>query len=207
MPSQSLPTRPLRERPDLDQLKRQAKELLAAFRDGPPDVTAEVQTHYRGADAATFELHDAQLVIARAYGFESWPKLKAYVDGVTVTRLADAVRAGDLAVVRAMLDARPELVHMDMSEHNEHRALHYAVLDRNPQMVRLLMDRGADPFKGIWPHRDATRALTIATDRGYDDVVTIINEALSRRSAGTSAQQPADSTPPIERSSPIIARL
>ena len=147
MSPQSLPTRTLRERPDLDQLKRQAKELLAAFRGGKPDVSAEVHAHYRSADPAVFELHDAQLVIARAYGFESWPKLKAYVDGVTVTRLAEAVRAGDLAAVRAMLDARPELVHMDMAEHNEHRALHYAVLDRNPQMVRLLMDRGADPSK------------------------------------------------------------
>jgi hypothetical protein len=28
-------------------------------------------------------LHDAQLVLARSYGFESWPKLKAAVDGVT----------------------------------------------------------------------------------------------------------------------------
>jgi len=206
MPPQSLPTRTLRERPDLDQLKRQAKELLAAFRGGQPEVSAEVRAHYRGADAATFELHDAQLVIARAYGFESWPKLKAYVDGVTVTRLAEAVKAGDLTVVRAMLDARPELVHMDMAEHNEHRALHYAVLDRNPQMVRLLMERGADPFKGIWPHRDATRALTIATERGYDDIVSIIKEAVNRRQeAGGS--RPADKTPQIDRSSPLIARL
>lgn len=206
MPPQSLPTRTLRERPDLDQLKRQAKELLAAFRDGEPEVSAEVQAHFRGADVATFELHDAQLVIARAYGFESWPKLKAYVDGVTVTRLAEAVRAGDLAAVRAMLDARPELVHMDMAEHNEHRALHYAVLNRNPQMVRLLMERGADPFKGIWPHRDATRALTIATERGYDDIVAIIKEAVNRRQeAGGS--RPAAATPQIDRSSPLIARL
>ena len=181
MSPQSVPTRALRPRHDLDQLKRQAKELLAAFRGGQTDASTEVDAHYRGADPATFELHDAQLVIARAYGFESWPKLKAYVDGVTVTRLAEAVRAGDLAAVRAMLDARPELVHMDMSEHNEHRALHYAVLDRNPQMVRLLMDRGADPFKGIWPHRDATRALTIATERRYDDIVAIIKDALSQR--------------------------
>jgi len=200
MSPQSVPTRTLRPRPDLDQLKRQAKELLAAFRGGQTDASTEVDAHYRGADPATFELHDAQLVIARAYGFESWPKLKAYVDGVTVTRLAEAVRAGDLAAVRAMLDARPELVHMDMSEHNEHRALHYAVLDRNPQMVRLLMDRGADPFKGIWPHRDATRALTIATERGYDDIVAIIKEALSRRHQETA-------TRPIDRSSPIVARL
>ena len=40
-----------------------------------------------------FALHDAQLVLARAYGFGSWPKLEAYVDGVTVQRLADAVTA------------------------------------------------------------------------------------------------------------------
>jgi ankyrin repeat protein len=207
MSAQSVPTRTLRARPDLDQLKRQAKELLAAFRSGQPDVSAEVHAHYRGADPATFELHDAQLVIARAYGFESWPKLKAYVDGVTVTRLAEAVRAGDLAAVRAMLDARPELVHMDMSEHNEHRALHYAVLDRNSQMVRLLMDRGADPFKGIWPHRDATRALTIATERGYDDIVAIIKKALSTRNADAAGGRPADAKPPIDRTSPLIARL
>ena len=207
MPPQSLPTRTLRERPDLEQLKRQAKELLAAFRGGEPDVSAEVHAHYRGADTATFELHDAQLVIARAYGFDSWPKLKAYVDGVTVTRLAEAVRADDLAAVRAMLDARPELVHMDMAEHNEHRALHYAVLDRNPRMVRLLMERGADPFKGIWPHRDATRALTIATERGYDDIVSIIREAVRCRQDDGGSRRPAEAAPPIDRSSPIVARL
>lgn len=207
MSPQSVPTRTLRERPDLDQLKRQAKELLAAFRAGRPDITAEVKAHYHGADPATFALHDAQLVIARAYGLESWPKLKAYVDGVTVTRLAEAVRAGDLTAVRSMLDARPELVHMDMSEHNEHRALHHAVLDRNAQMVRLLMDRGADPYKGIWPHRDATGALTIAVERGYDDIVGIIKETLSRRNEEGVAQQPAGAAPPIDRSSPIVARL
>ena len=207
MSPQSVPTRALRARPDLDQLKRQAKELLAAFRGGEPGISAEVHAHYRGADPGTFELHDAQLVIARAYGFDSWPTLKAYVDGVTVTRLAEAVRADDLAAVRAMLDARPELVHMDMAEHNEHRALHYAVLGRNPRMVRLLMDRGADPFKGIWPHRDATRALTIAAERGYDDIVAIIKEALRQRNKEGAAQRPDDARSSIDRSSPIVARL
>src|SRR6476646_11537579 len=106
MPARSLPTRTLREHPDVDQLKRQAKELLAAFRAGEAEITAEVTTHCRGADAATFALHDAQLVIARAYGFESWPKLKAYVDGITLKRLVDAVRSDDLAEVRALLKVR-----------------------------------------------------------------------------------------------------
>ena len=209
MPSRSLPTRTLREHPALDQLKRQAKELLEAFRAGESDAAAEVYRHYRGADPTTFALHDAQLVIARAYGFDSWPKLKAYVDGVTVAGLADAVRAGDIAKVRAMLAARPELVHMDMSEHNEHRALHYAVLDCNPEMVRVLMESGADPFKGIWPHRHATGALTIATERGYEEIVAIINEAVQRRSAEEAARRPnrVAEVPNIDVSSPLIARL
>jgi hypothetical protein len=87
--------------------------------------------------------------------------------------------------VRALLAGRPELVHMDMSEHNEHRALHYAVLKRNAEIVRVLMEHGADPHKGIWPHRDATGALTVATDRGYDEIVEIINEVLRQMIAGS----------------------
>lgn len=177
----SIPTRALREHPDLDQLKRQAKELLKAFLAGDAQAIAEVNAHYRAADPKTFALHDAQLVLARAYGFESWPKLKAYVDGVTVARLVEAVRAGDIARVRSMLKARPELVNMDMAENNEHRALHYAVVGRSPEMVRLLMQHGADARKGIWPHRDATSAFAIARDRNYSDVIAVIEEEELRR--------------------------
>jgi ankyrin repeat protein len=176
----------LREHPDLDQLKRQAKELLEAFIAGEHDAAAEVSAHYRDADAANFALHDAQLVLARSYGFDSWPKLKAYVNGANVRRLADAVRGGDATQVRAMLKSRPELVHMDMAPNDEHRALHYAVLHRAPEMVRLLMEHGADARKGIYPHRDATSALTIATERGYDEIVAIIREAEQRRAAAGS---------------------
>ena len=170
------PTRTLRERPHLVQLRRQAKELRAAFVAGDADALAEVTAHYRDPDPAHFALHDAQLVLARSYGFDSWRKLKAFVDGVTVTRLAEMVRADDLVQVRALLEARPELVHMELANDDEHRALHYAVLGRSPEMVRLLMQYGADARKGIYPHREATSALTIATERGYDELVAIILE-------------------------------
>jgi hypothetical protein len=68
-----LPARTLPERPDLDQLKRQAKELLAELREREP--------------GKEFALHDAQFQLAREYGFDSWPKLKAYVEGITERRL------------------------------------------------------------------------------------------------------------------------
>ena len=109
----SFPTRRLPERPDLQQLKRQAKELLDAYLAGDESAAAEVKRFHDAADPATFALHDAQLVLARNYGYGSWPKLKAYVDGVTVTRLTEAVRANNIEQVRAILRIRPELVNFE----------------------------------------------------------------------------------------------
>ncbi|MEO8658687.1 MAG: ankyrin repeat domain-containing protein [Bryobacteraceae bacterium] len=166
--TQNIPTRAMRENPDLEQLKRQAKELLHAT------LTAE--------PGSKLALHDALLEIARSYGFASWPKLKAYVDGVTVRRLADAVSAGDLVQVQAMLKARPELADMAMSYGDERRPIHFAVMNRQPAMVRLLMQRGADARAGIYPHRDATKAWTLARDREYTEIVALIEEEEQRRS-------------------------
>jgi ankyrin repeat protein len=186
-PRKPPPTRTLRDHPDLAQLKRQAKELLKAYAAGEADAAAEVNARYQGASPAGFALHDAQLVLARSYGFDSWPKLKAFVDGVTVRRLCDAVREGDLDGVKAMLAVRPELVHLDLAENDEHRALHHAVLQRRPDVVRLLMQHGADARKGIWPHRDATSPLTIATERGYTEIVAIIRDEERRDSRASAA--------------------
>ena len=121
--NRSLPTRQLREHPDLNQLKRQAKELLGAFSAGDTAAVAEVKAHYREPSPFTFALHDAQLVLARAYGFDSWPKLRAFVEGVTVKRFEEAARNGDIAQLRAMLKQRPELVNS--------AALRHAVLRRD----------------------------------------------------------------------------
>jgi ankyrin repeat protein len=169
-------SRRLPQHPSLEQLKKQAKELLERYRAGDPEAVKEVQRFERKPDPSSFALNDAQRVLARAYGYESWPKLKAFVDGVNVQELAGAVKAGDLTKVRVFLNARPELVGIDMAENNEHRALHYAVLRRDPAMVRLLMEAGADARKGIYPHRDATSAWAIARDREYREIVAVIEE-------------------------------
>jgi ankyrin repeat protein len=174
MPRHSLPTRRLPERSDIDQLKRQAKELLEAFASGMPEAHSEVRTHYRDADRATFALHDAQLVLARAYGFGSWSKLKAYVEGATDQRLVAAVRAHDLHQVSALLKARPELS-------GRSGALQVAVIERVPELVRVLMEHGANARVGIYPHRDATNPLTMAAERGYDEIIAIIRAEEQRR--------------------------
>src|SRR5437868_1558946 len=52
----------------------------------------------------------------------------------------------------------------------------YAVYARLPDMVRLLMQRGADARKGVWPHRTATTALAIAQDRGFAEIAAILED-------------------------------
>ncbi len=175
------PLRRLPPQPNLEQLRKQAKDLLVQYRAGDPSAAAEVERWERHPDPLKFALHDAQRVLARAYGFESWARLKAYVDGANVARLAEAVTAGDLAQARALLHARPELAAMDMAGDDEHQALHYAVLRRDAAMVRLLMAAGADSRKGIFPHRDATTAFALARDRGYADIVAAIEEEEQHR--------------------------
>jgi ankyrin repeat protein len=169
-------TRRLPPQPNLEQLRKQAKDLLEQFRAGDPAALAEVHRFERNPDPASFALHDAQRVLARAYGYESWSKLKAFLDGAGIARLMEAVNAGDAPRVRSLLAARPELIGMDTSGSDEQRALHYAVQRRDAAMVRLLMEAGADARQGVWPHRDATTAYAIARDRGYTEIVAIIEE-------------------------------
>ena len=130
-PSRVAPRR-LPEQPNLEQLRKQAKDLLKNYRSGDAAAIAEVERFERNPQREGFTLTDAQRVLARAYGFQSWPKLKAFVDGVTIERFAEAVKRGDVAQTRGMLADRPELVSMDRSEGDEHRAIHYAVLRRDP---------------------------------------------------------------------------
>ena len=70
---------------------------------------------------------------------------------------------------------------MTVSYGDEHRAIHYAVLYRHPEIARLLMQNGANARAGIHPHRDATSAWTLARERGYDEIVAIIEDEEARR--------------------------
>ena len=198
----NLPARVLPERPDLDQLKRQAKELLASFTARESSAVAEVRQYYHGAPLDTFALHDAQFVLARAYGFDSWPKLKARVDGVTIGRLHDAVEHGDADAVRSLLQRRPELVNRDRTSHPERLPLHIAVQRRDAAMVRLLMERGADAHSGIWPYRQDTQAVVMAAERGYDEIVDIIREQELKRDK----PEPDASDPAMEPAAAALMR-
>ncbi len=79
-----MPVQPLSENPSLENLRKQAKRLQKAARSGEADALVRVREFYPRADAAltAFSLADAQLVIARTFGFPSWPKLKTHLEAV-----------------------------------------------------------------------------------------------------------------------------
>jgi hypothetical protein len=108
---------------------------------------------------------------------------------VTVRTLAEAIRANDRARVQAMLRAKPEISDLAMSYGDEHRPIHFAVIEQSPEIVRLLMQHGANARRGIDPHRDATSAWTIARDRGYGQIVAIIEEEERRRRPEQAGEQ------------------
>ena len=121
--------RSLPARPSLDQLKRQAAELHRAHRDGHPSAAARIAAHHPrmtrlAPDAvldADFRLADAQLVVAREYGFDNWAQLKRRVEVArSIERVLPhpgfdaalaALDAGDVDGLRGLLAADPSLAH------------------------------------------------------------------------------------------------
>ena len=73
---------PLPERPDLDQLERQAKELLEEWKSAQPP------------SAQPLRLRDAQLALAKKYGFDSWDALRARVEELSGHSGAPTPRRG-----------------------------------------------------------------------------------------------------------------
>ena len=83
----------LPERPDLDQLRRQAKELRRSALAGDLDAVERLRRHAE-VDPATVTLSTAQLVIAREFGFASWPRLtEALKPGPGEPSVAPALQA------------------------------------------------------------------------------------------------------------------
>lgn len=96
----SQPKRQLPVRPNLLQLRHQAKELLRQAQRGNPEALSEFETW-----GASPKLADAQLVLARSYGVKSWTRL------VHACAVADAIWSDDVEALRSLCLKNPHLVH------------------------------------------------------------------------------------------------
>ena len=121
--------KPLPARPSLEQYKKQAKELLKAYRSADVETIRRVKKNHPrfeslsapGFDVTKFALADAQLVIAREHGFESWPKFARRIEVINSEAAAGvnpvaafieaAIWHGTLEAAEAILAAHPEIAH------------------------------------------------------------------------------------------------
>src|SRR5262245_43329476 len=95
-----MPERSLPDRPDLQQYKKQAKELLKSARAGDADARRRMRDHHPH-DREAFVLADAQLVLAREHGFDSWPKFVREIESRLGERSPSAIwRAAERAIER-----------------------------------------------------------------------------------------------------------
>jgi hypothetical protein len=95
-------------RPNLDQLRHQAKDLLRAVRQGQSESIAEVQEHLRRSiDPAGVKLADVQHALAIAYGLPSWPRL------VLACQMTKAIWDDDTDAVRRLVGKHPHLIKED----------------------------------------------------------------------------------------------
>lgn len=107
------------DRVDLDQLRRQAKELRDAAHGGERAAVERIIRRAPSVTPGAMTLAVAQLVIARELGFASWPKLKAAVEsraGLTdrAVAFASASVEGHTRRARRLLTDDPRLARGDI---------------------------------------------------------------------------------------------
>jgi hypothetical protein len=153
-----MPVRSLPSNPNLDHLKYQAKDLLKERAANTLEIAQRIREFHprfgRATDAevfnSQFSLSDAQLTIAREYGFPSWARLKRHIEKPTLSdrldlphqqrienstlrRAVELLDAGDVTGLRAYLNQYPNLVH-------QHVAFEGGNYFRNPTLLEFVAE-------------------------------------------------------------------
>src|ERR1700735_1899601 len=135
-----MPNRRLPVRPNLDQLKNQATDLLRAIRAGDAEALADLQTfHPAKINPANIKLADAQLILARSYKSPSCPRL------VQACKLIDAIWRDDIEALRTIVTKHPKLIHESalITDRNWGLPMSYAANLGRDAMIKMLYDLGA----------------------------------------------------------------
>jgi ankyrin repeat protein len=197
-------------RPSLEQLRKRAKELLRAARAADQGaIDRFIAAGARHRSAGDVLLADAQFVLAREYGYQDWSELRRFAEGSAPGtrpmiqpgalqgsrpyRLRDgmmvttedvwstfvAAREGDLNRFKALVTRAPALAHV---EYNYTPPLHFAVREGHVALTDYLIEQGAD-FAGYRTYPFGDALLTMAEERGHDELAAMLRGRLSRRFA------------------------
>jgi len=155
-------------RPNLEQLKHQAKDLLRAYRRGDAEAVEEFREHLwsptegrsrlprpqkkgtweaRSVEADQARLAEAQFVLARSYGLPSWSRL------VTACRMTDAIWRDDVEAVRAMVVKDGKLIQENargVEQSNWGPPMSYAANLGRDAIIELLRALGAGDLESAF---------------------------------------------------------
>jgi ankyrin repeat protein len=198
-----MPTRLLPPSPSLAHLKSQARDLMRDRQSRSLQAVQRIREfhpRFDGADDdrvtnADFRLADAQLTIAREYGFASWPRLKAFVEdphGDDVARpvhlriadplfrkAIDLMDSGDADALRALLREHPSVAITRIS----FEGLNYF---RNPSLLEFIAE---NPTRNGRLPRNAGEIAKIVIDAGAKNDRNALDEALSLVASSSVARE------------------
>ena len=207
----SISRRFLPAHPSLERLRKEAKDLLRAVRGGDTGALERVTAATGTSHGVRIILAQAQLALAREYGFPSWPGLVHHVESTSGgsfvqgpmirpvelstgrhLKLADGTLATSddvFAVFVAARDGDPATVKRLVTrspalatvEYNYTPPIHFAVREGHCDVTEFLLDRGADPAYRSYPFQESL--LTFAQDRGHREIVELLQRRLSERFA------------------------
>ncbi len=100
------------------------------------------------------------------------------VDGNDVWRLMTSSAAGDVEAVRRLVRRDPNLVN---AEYWYQFPIHFAVREGHADVVRFLLDSGAEPGRSRYTYNSWQSLVAEATRRGYGDVLAVLEGALRDR--------------------------
>jgi hypothetical protein len=149
-------SRGLPKQPHLDVPKREARELLAHWREGRPEALERIRHRHpkfndvpeAEIEIPVFKLADAQRVIAGEYGFTSWAALKKRISADTMMgELQDAIGSGDRETVVRILRANPEMLHLPVWNGNWGPPMSHAANLGRLEIIEAVAELGARDYQ------------------------------------------------------------
>jgi len=206
-----MPVRRLPDNPSLEHLKYQAKDLLkdhAARNAAAAQRIREFHPDWRKSSdteifAPNFRLSDAQLTIAREYGFLSWPRLKRRIEKPKPSdeiklphheRIEDPVfrhgveliDAGDVEGLRSYLKSHPKLA----CQHVQFEGTNYF---HNPGFVEFI---AGNPVRHATLPKNIVDVARVILDEGVDQPA--LDETLALVATGSVPRECGQQTPLID---------